>query len=250
MDKLFPTCKILGVDVAVCNMDAVADMLTANIRNLSGQYICVSNSHTLVMASEDSEYLKVQNGACVVLPDGKPLSVISQKRGFAEAKRVAGPDLMEEMFVRGQAGNGLSHFFYGSDEETLCKLRNELETKYPNMKIAGMYAPPFRPLTAEEENEVQVMLTNASPDIIWIGLGAPKQELFMASHAGMYPSVMIGVGAGFAFHAKVTKRAPKWMQKIGLEWLYRLSQDPKRLFKRYLITNTKFIIRTIREAHK
>lgn len=244
----FPVCELLGVPVSATTMEQVTDYLENHIDELRGQYVCVGNVHTTVMAFEDADYMRVQRRAAFVLPDGKPLSVLSRKRGFPKAERVAGPDLMKQMFLKGAAGNGLRHFFYGSTEETLRLLQEKLRAQYPGLQLAGMYAPPFRELTEEENGRVISLINAAKPDMIWIGLGAPKQENWMAEHEGQLSGVMLGVGAGFDFHAGTVKRAPKWMQRLSLEWLYRLTQDPKRLWKRYLITNRKFIRETAREG--
>ena len=139
------------------------------------------------------------------------------------------------------AKKGYRHYFYGSKEETLELLQQKLTNNYPGIQIAGMYSPPFRILTEEEDKVVVEKINETKPDFVWIGLGAPKQEKWMAAHLGKINGLMIGVGAGFDYYAENIKRAPEWMQKNNLEWLYRLLQDPKRLFKRYLITNTKFI---------
>lgn len=244
----FPICEMLGVPVSVTAMEQVTDYLESHIDELRGRYVCVGNVHTTVMAFEDADYMQVQRGAAFVLPDGKPLSVLCRKRGFLEADRVAGPDLMKQMFLRGAKGNGLRHFFYGATEETLSQLEQKLRAQYPGLQIVGMYAPPFRELTEDENREVVSLINAAKPDIIWIGLGAPKQENWMAEHEGQLSGVMLGVGAGFDFHAGTVKRAPIWMQKLSLEWLYRLTQDPKRLWKRYLITNMTFIRATAKES--
>ena len=136
---------------------------------------------------------------------------------------------------------GYRHFFYGSTEETLEKLSANLTKDYPRSTITGMYSPPFRELTEEEDKEIIKMINNSNPDFVWIGLGAPKQEKWMAAHQGKIDGLMVGVGAAFDYYAGNIKRAPQWMQKTNLEWLYRLMQDPKRLFKRYFVTNSKFI---------
>lgn len=240
-------CPILGVNIAVTNMDKVVSYVEENIEQLRGKYICVANGHTTVTAFEDPEYMVVQNSAAFIMPDGEPLSIVSRRRGHASAQRVTGPDFMEQMFIRGREGNGLRHFFYGSTQETLDLLKSALQEKYENLQIAGMYSPPFRPLTEQEDQEVIQMINEARPDIIWIGLGAPKQEKWMYEHREKLHGVMLGVGAGFDYHAGKLKRAPMWMQKMSLEWLVRLCQDPKRLWKRYLVTNVKFIWYTCRE---
>ncbi len=242
--KNMKTCKILGVNIAVTNMAETINYIETNLEALWGNYICVSNVHTTVTAYEDPEYCKVQNAAALALPDGKPLSVVSRYRGFSEAERVTGPDLMGELFAR---DNGLKHFFYGDTPETLAVLKEKLMDKYPHLKIVGMISPPFRPLTEEEEAADIAAINESGADIIWIGLGAPKQERYMYAHKGILHGVMIGVGAGFSYHAGQIKRAPQWMQRIGMEWFYRLMQDPKRLASRYLKTNLKFIWKVWRE---
>ena len=209
-----------------------------HIDELRGKYICVSNVHTTVTGYEEEEYRNIQNTAALALPDGKPLSLYSKKHGFPEAERVTGPDLMGELFAR---DNGLRHYFYGGKEETIQVLSEKLPREYPSLQIAGMVSPPFRPLTEEEDERELQKMNDAKADIIWIGLGAPKQERYMYEHRGQVNGVMIGVGAGFDYYAGTIKRAPMWMQKLSLEWLYRLMQDPKRLFRRYLATNFKFL---------
>ena len=233
------TCRILGVNIAVTNMAQTVQYIENNLEELGGKYICVSNVHTTVMAHDNPAYRNVQNSAAIALPDGKPLSVVSRKRGYTEAERVTGPDLMGELFAR---ENGLKHFFYGDKEETLQILQQKLKEKYPDIQIAGMISPPFRSLSQEEERAYIQQINDSGADIIWIGLGAPKQENWMYEHQGMLHGVMIGVGAGFSYHAGLIKRAPEWMQKMSLEWLYRLMQDPVRLFKRYFTTNLKFLL--------
>lgn len=233
------TCRILGVNIAVTNMAQTVQYIENNLEKLRGKYICVSNVHTTIMAHDNPAYRNVQNSAAIALPDGKPLSVVSRKRGYTEAERVTGPDLMGELFAR---ENGLKHFFYGDKGETLQILQQKLKEKYPDIQIAGMISPPFRSLNQEEEKAYIQQINDSGADIVWIGLGAPKQENWMYEHQGMFQGVMIGVGAGFSYHAGLIKRAPEWMQKMSLEWFYRLMQDPVRLFKRYFTTNLKFLL--------
>ena len=202
------TCRILGVNIAVTNMAQTVQYIENNLEELRGKYICVSNVHTTVMAHDNPAYRNVQNSAAIALPDGKPLSVVSRKRGYTEAERVTGPDLMGELFAR---ENGLKHFFYGDKEETLQILQQKLKEKYPDIQIAGMISPPFRSLSQEEEKAYIQQINDSGADIIWIGLGAPKQENWMYEHQGMFQGVMIGVGAGFSYHAGLIKRAPEWM---------------------------------------
>ncbi|MDU5723278.1 MAG: WecB/TagA/CpsF family glycosyltransferase [Clostridium butyricum] len=238
------TCNILGTDIVVTNLNETAVYLEKNLEKLRGKYVCVSNVHTTVTAYYDEEYKKIQNNAALVLPDGKPLSIVSKKRGFKEAERVTGPDLMGCLFSESEL-KGYTHYFYGSTNDTLSVLYTNLKKKYPKLQVAGMYSPPFKSEVSFEKEEVLNEINRLKPDFIWIGLGAPKQEKWMALHEGKVNGVMLGVGAGFDYYAEKIKRAPDWMQKYSLEWLYRLLQDPKRLFKRYLITNSKFLYLTI-----
>lgn len=244
-ERKMRTCNILGTNIAVTNMAETVAYIEEHIEELSGKYICVSNVHTTVTGYEDKEYQEIQNHAAVALPDGKPLSLYSKKHGFPEAERVTGPDLMGELFAR---KNGLRHYFYGGREETIKVLSEKLPAEYKDLIVAGMVSPPFRPLTQEEDGEAVQKMNDAKADIIWVGLGAPKQERWMYEHEGRVSGVMIGVGAGFDYYAGTIKRAPMWMQKMSLEWLYRLLQDPKRLFKRYFVTNFKFLWLTMRKV--
>jgi N-acetylglucosaminyldiphosphoundecaprenol N-acetyl-beta-D-mannosaminyltransferase len=211
-----------------------------NLDELKGKYICVSNVHTTVMAYEDEKYRAVQNNAAMALPDGAPLSGYCRLKGIRRAKRVTGPDLMGEIFKVSSA-KGYRHFFYGSKQKTLEDMKKRVLELYPDLNIVGMYSPPFRDLTKDEDEEIVRMINDAKPDFVWIGLGAPKQEIWMARHKGIIEGVMIGVGAGFDYYAGNIKRAPWLMQVLYLEWLYRLMQDPRRLWKRYVTTNVKFV---------
>lgn len=235
-----PVCNILGVNIAAVDMKWLLDFTNKHIKELSGDYMCVSNVHTTVTAFEDEEYRAIQNGGIMAIPDGGPLSTVGQKRGFKNMKRTTGPSYMKEI-LKVSAQRGYRHYFYGSTDDTLEKLYKVLQHDYPRLQIVGMYSPPFRPLT-ENENKLVVERINATnPDFVWIGLGAPKQERWMAEHQGKINGFMVGVGAGFDYFAGNISRAPEWMQKSNLEWVYRLIQDPKRLFGRYWHTNTKFI---------
>lgn len=234
------TCNILGVNINVTNMVHTVRVITENLEDIKGDYICISNVHTTVMSHEDENYKYIQNEGFMALPDGKPLSIVSKKRGFSEAERVTGPDLMEEIFKISQE-RGYRHYFYGSTQETLNMLKVKLKDKYPNIMIVGMYSPPFRKLNQDEDKKIIEDINKSAPDFIWVGLGAPKQEIWMSEHKNKVNGVMLGVGAGFDYHSGNISRAPRWMQNMSLEWLYRLLQDPKRLMSRYLKTNSRFL---------
>lgn len=241
VDKnIIPTCNIMGVNIAAINMKWLLEFTDKHIHELAGDYMCVSNVHTTVTSWEDLDYCMIQNGGIMAIPDGGPLSSVGRKRGHHKMQRITGPSYMEEI-LKMSARNGWRHFFYGSTNETLEKLKKEIEKKYPNLVIAGMYSPPFRSLTNGEDIQIINMINTTNPNFVWVGLGAPKQEKWMADHQGKINGFMIGVGAAFDYMAGNIQRAPAWLQKINMEWLYRLVQDPKRLFKRYWNTNTKFI---------
>lgn len=234
------TCNIMGVEIAAIDMEWLVEFLKKNIGVLKGDYVCVSNVHTTVTAYEDVEYRAIQNGGILAIPDGGPLSLVGRRRGYKQMARTTGPSLMDEIF-KISTENGWKHYFYGSTDETLDKMKVELEKKYLGLQIAGMYSPPFRPLTEEENEEIIKKINEAQPDFVWVGLGAPKQEIWMADHQWKVNGLMIGVGAGFDYFAGNIKRAPQWMQNSNLEWVYRMLQEPRRLFLRYFKTNTKFV---------
>lgn len=233
-------CSILKTNINVTNMEDTLSYITDNLEELRGKYICVSNVHTTVMSYKDETYRKIQNEAAMALPDGKPLSLVSRRRGFSHADRVPGPDLMPRILEL-SLEKGYKHYFYGSSQKTLDELKKRLESQYKGLQIVGMYSPPFRELAEEEDNAIINQINTCQPDFVWVALGAPKQERWMYAHRGKINGVMLGVGAAFDFLAGTVERAPEWMQNLCLEWLFRISQDPKRLLKRYLSTNFAFL---------
>lgn len=232
--------NILGTEFAVFSREGAAKAVYEGRKALSGEYICFANVHVTVTAHDDPSYQKILNGSAYTFADGAPIARLMRKQGFSGAERVAGPDFITDL-IGLCCEAGYSHFFYGSSEEVLSLLYSNLTKRFPGIKIAGTYSPPYRELTPEEDREIIEKIESSGADFIWVGLGAPKQEKWMALHRGIFSGVMLGVGAGFDFHAGTVKRAPKTWQRLGLEWLYRLLSDPKRLFKRYFVTNTKFL---------
>ena len=235
---------VLGVRYAVSNVPEAVLYVKRHLSSLSGKYLCFSNVHTTITAGENPDYMRVLNESAVTFPDGSPIARTMRSMGISNAHQVAGPDFMEAMFQASMDGS-VRHFFYGASESTLEALRQKLTERYPGIVIAGMYSPPYRPLSPEEDEKDVQMINDTNPDIVWVGLGAPKQEKWMNAHMDRVHGVMCGVGAGFDFHAGTVRRAPEWIQRINLEWFYRLLQDPVRLFKRYFITNSKFIFRVV-----
>ncbi|MFV0338097.1 MAG: WecB/TagA/CpsF family glycosyltransferase [Chthoniobacterales bacterium] len=233
--------NILGVGVsAICMRDAVTRILDAANDQQRG-YVTVTGVHG-VMESQTCERLrKIHNEAFLVTPDGMPMSWLGWLHGYREMDRVYGPDLMLEIMRASQDG-GVRHFFYGGADGVAQELKVALEERCPGVNIVGTYTPPFRPLDEEEKKSLLAQWEETSPQIIWVGLSTPKQERFMAEYVSLGPpAIFIGVGAAFDFHTGKVSQAPRWMQRAGLEWFYRVTQEPKRLWKRYFINNPKFL---------
>jgi len=184
---------------------------------------------------------RIHNAAGMVTPDGMPLVYLSRLAGHPQTTRVYGPDLMARV-CEDSVGVGYTHFLYGATDATLARLRERLSARFPGLRIVGSYAPPFRPLTEAERDRVSAEINRSAPDIVWVGLSTPKQELWMADfRARLEAPVLIGVGAAFDFHAGTVRQAPRWMQPLCLEWCYRLFVEPRRLWKRYLVNNPLFL---------
>lgn len=232
--------RIIGVDITATNMDDCMTNIQENLGQARGKYICAANVHTTVMAHENVEYRNIQNQSYMTLPDGKPLSIVGKKRGFPSMGRVTGPEFMETVLSLSEQ-NGWTHYFYGNTDENIRILYNYLKKTYPKLNILGYEPSIFRPLSATEKDELIERINECKPDFVWIGLGAPRQEQFCAELSGRTNAVWVGVGGAFNVVAGIIPRAPQWMQKCCLEWLYRLLKEPRRLLKRYVVTNTKFI---------
>lgn len=207
----------------------------------SGRYICVTSVHGIMMAHDDPALAAIFNQAEIATPDGMPVVWALRSLGFREQQRVYGPTLMLDVCAKAEQ-KGHRIFLYGGDQETLAALVAKLRERFPGLQIAGWYAPPFRPLTASEEQDVQRRIRESDADIVFVGISTPKQERWMYEHRGLFPGVtLIGVGAAFDFHAGRMPQAPTWMQRHGLEWLFRLAMEPARLWKRYLLVTPRFL---------
>ena len=239
---------VIGVPITATNMGECLGYIEDNLDDIRGGYICVSNAHTCVMAHDDPTYWDVQAGSVMSVPDGKPLSVIG-RREHPSMGRVTGPDLMREIF-EASLERGWRHYFYGSTQASLDALRSALECDWPGLEIAGMEPSVFRPLSDGERRGIAERINFAQADFCWVALGAPRQEIFCRDMEGTTRSLMVGVGGAFNVLSGTVSDAPKWMKNNGLEWLYRLVQEPRRLWKRYLITNTKFIAYQITGAKR
>ena len=211
------------------------------------RYACLCNAHSVVTARKDPDFHRILNEADLALPDGAPVAWRLGALGYPGQSRIAGSELMWKCCARA-AGSGVSIFLYGSRPETLRRLSARLAHEFPRLKIAGCYSPPFRPLTPAEDAQVAEAINDSGAGIVFVSLGCPKQETWMAEHRGRISAVMVGVGAAFEFHAGTMKRAPRWMQDTGLEWLHRLISEPRRLWRRYFVTNTLFLAFLLAES--
>ncbi len=232
--------KIIGVDISVVNFDSAQKYLFDNFDLARGKYICAANVHTTVTAHEDKDYRKVQNSSFLTLPDGKPLSVVGKKRGKSSMGRVTGPDFLEEVLRRTE-NTEMKHYFYGTTQENLDSFISVIKQIYPNLKIVGAEPSVFRPLSIQEEDELLERINKSEADFVWVALGAPRQEIFCNKLSRRSNAVWVAVGGALNVISGVIPRAPQWMQDHGLEWFYRFMKEPKRLFKRYFVTNSKFL---------
>ncbi len=210
-------------------------------RARESRYVCICNVHSVMTARNDSEFKRILNMADMATPDGMPVAWMLSKQGFVEQERINGPDLMwKYCALAARGGDGV--YLYGSTNETLKVLTSKLKNEFPDLSISGSYSPPFRTLSEAEDEEIIKSINSSGAGVVFVSLGCPKQEKWMEAHRNRIHAVMIGVGAAFDYHAGTLKRAPLWMQKSGLEWFHRLCSEPRRLWKRYLVTNTLFII--------
>jgi len=242
IDRLSRT-NVLGVGVHAINMDQAVAAIDEAARNRRKGYVCVTGVHGVMEAQSDSEFKQILNNSLLTTPDGMPMVWVGRLQGFRYMDRVYGPDLMLEV-CRLSEKRGYTHFFYGGKEGAAEKLACALRKRYPNLNVAGSNTPPFRPLNSAEEYALREHVTKTRPDFVWVGLSTPKQERFMADHIGELDcTLMLGVGAAFDIHTGATKDAPLWMKRAGLQWFHRLLQEPRRLWRRYLLNNPKFIFK-------
>jgi N-acetylglucosaminyldiphosphoundecaprenol N-acetyl-beta-D-mannosaminyltransferase len=211
------------------------------------EYVCVVSVHGLVVAQRDPAIRHALNRCGMATEDGMPLVWWSRFAGFSDARRVCGSDLLDKVCAYG-APNKVRHYFYGATPKVLEQLIERLKKRHPDLCVAGYHSPPFRPLTEPEDEADIAAINEAKPDFVWVGLGMPKQEKWMVAHIGkINAAALIGVGAAFDFHAGTKPRAPAWMQSAGLEWLFRLMSEPRRLAHRYLIDNSLFVFHTLQQ---
>ncbi|AXS80118.1 WecB/TagA/CpsF family glycosyltransferase [Dechloromonas sp. HYN0024] len=240
------TAPVLGAPIDALCGETAATRILRWAAGRESRYICIVNAHSVVSTTQDAAFFKAVSEADMSTPDGAPVAWMLRRQGFAGQPRVSGPDLMWSLFERCSTER-IGVYFYGSTAETLARLRDRLATDFPALRIEGMESPPFRPLDAEEDAAAVDRINASGVGIVFVGLGCPKQEKWMADHRGRVEAVMIGVGAAFDFHAGTVSRAPAWMRDNGLEWLHRLASEPRRLWRRYLVTNTLFVVGAIKQ---
>jgi N-acetylglucosaminyldiphosphoundecaprenol N-acetyl-beta-D-mannosaminyltransferase len=236
-----PRTNVLGVGVSIVNMEDAVRLSESVICSGNKGYICVTDVHTIIEAQSDRAFRKILNGSIMTTPDGMPLVWVGKIQGHKRIRRVYGPDYLLEM-CRVSVERGYRHFFFGGKPGVTERLVFELSKRFPGLQIAGTYAPPFRPLNPNEEQELETIVARTKPDIFWVGLGSPKQERFMAQYCErLEAKLMVGVGAAFDIHSGNVQEAPKWLKSAGLQWLHRLIQEPRRLWRRYLNCVPNFI---------
>lgn len=226
--------NVLGVNVDAIDMPMALEVIDGWIARRERHYVTITNVHGVIESQADATLRQIHNRAGLVTPDGMPLVWLGWLNGHRHVTRVCGPDLMLVLSER-SAAKGYRHYFYGGKEGVPELLKDSLQRRFPGLDVVGTYSPPFRPLTEAEDDEVVEMINGAEPDIVWVGLSTPKQEKWMAAHIDRLDApVLIGVGAAFDFHTGLVKRAPRWIQHSGFEWLFRLMSEPRRLWRRYL----------------
>jgi N-acetylglucosaminyldiphosphoundecaprenol N-acetyl-beta-D-mannosaminyltransferase len=238
--------NVLGVGISVLDQNRARDFLFQAARDGRRGYVAVTGVHGVSEAQRDPALRDILNHALLVTPDGMPMVWMGKWQGHQSIRRVYGPDLMLNLLEHSVA-EGLTHFFYGGVPGTAEELRLRLERRFPGVRIAATYTPPFRRLNDEELSDLQKLVRQTRPDFFWVGLSTPKQERFMAQYLSILPEVkiFIGVGAAFDLLTERIRQAPKWMQRTGFEWLFRLSQEPRRLARRYLVNNPIFALRAL-----
>jgi N-acetylglucosaminyldiphosphoundecaprenol N-acetyl-beta-D-mannosaminyltransferase len=240
--------NVLGVGISSINMRGALATIEGWIARREAHYITVTGVHGVMESQRDEDLRRIHNQAGMVTPDGMPMVWLGRIAGHSHMAQVCGTELMLQVFKE-SVTRGYRHFFYGGNEGVPELLKNKLEEQFQGIQIVGTHSPPFRPLTEEEDEQIVKMINESQADIVWVGLSTPKQERWMSAHVHRLKApVLVGVGAAFDFNAGLKKRAPRWMQKSGLEWFHRLLDEPKRLWKRYLVNNPLFIWGVFRQA--
>jgi N-acetylglucosaminyldiphosphoundecaprenol N-acetyl-beta-D-mannosaminyltransferase len=236
---------LLGVRVDAVDLHEAASTIEQWIERRERRYVCLANAHGIMECHRDPELRRIYNDAGLSVPDGMPLVWLSWTHGLRGAGRVYGPELVEEMCRRSES-RGYRHYLYGGADGVAERLAARLRGRFPRAEIAGWRTPPFRDLTTEEEETVLRGIEASGADLVWVGLGTGKQDRFLSRHHRRLPGIAIGVGAAFDFLSGTKRQAPRWMRQSGLEWLFRLAAEPRRLWRRYLLDNPEFLWRVLR----
>ena len=245
----FETYAVINANIVGTRMSEALGVLVDRVENGIGGYACFVNAHVSVMTRRDRKVESAINSATFAFPDGMPVYLVGRYLRGLPIEKISGPDFMQRIFESERARK-LNHYFYGGQEEALAALIKKLNGKYPFCNIVGAESPPFRPLSDQEKSEAINRINSANPHFVWVGLGAPKQELWMKENTNkLSRAMLLGVGAAFDFHAETIVRAPVWAQRCGLEWFHRLIQEP-RLFRRYFETNILFVLFTTWDSLK
>lgn len=237
---------IFGTKVHTTSYEDTSQRVAEWANLVESRYVCIANVHMVMEAWDSPDFGKIVNSADMVTPDGMPLVWMLRLKGFKKQQRVYGPTLMLHVLERA-AQEGIPVGFYGGEPEVLEKLVKCMQGRYPRLNVAYSFSPPFRSLSPDEDDVVCQTIQNSGLRILFIGLGCPKQERWMAEHRNRFSAVMLGVGAAFDFHAGEKSQAPAWMQRLGMEWVFRLFQEPGRLWRRYLIQNPRFVLLALAE---
>jgi len=236
-----PRVNILGVGISATNLPEATTFLIGRARGGKGGYVNICTVHGIIEAQDDPDLKRILNQSLLTTPDGMPLSWIGWARGFKTMDRTYGPDLMLKI-LGDSVAIGLGHFFYGGNTGVAEELKQAMEQKFPGLFVRGTDTPPFRSLTAEERAELIAKLRQLAPAFVWVGISTPKQDRLIADLSAELPAIIfIGVGAAFDFHTGRVVQAPRWIQRAGMEWFFRLTREPKRLWMRYLRINPRFI---------
>ena len=240
-----PLVDVLGVNVSGINLRRAIKLAESWLATKRPGYICVSGVHGIMEAQRDTELRQILNRAVINVPDGMPLSWVGRLRGFRQMDRVFGPDFMSAICQR-SVSRGYRHFLYGGQPGVAEHLKEVLQGRFPGLQIVGTWTPPFRALNNQEERDLLAQVHACSPDIVWVGISTPRQERFMAQYADrLKVPLLVGVGAAFDYHTGRIRDSPNWLKRAGLQWLHRLLQDPRKLWRRYLRNNPAFLWKII-----
>lgn len=239
---------VLGVAISAITIPEAVAEIERRVHDRDPGYVTLTGVHGVMECREDRELTRIHNDAALTCPDGMPMVWAARYAGYRECERVYGPDLMLAVCEH-SVSRGWRHFFYGAGPGVAVELADRLRVRFPGLVVAGTFTPPFGDLTREETASIAEVIDDASPDLVWVGLSTPKQERWMAAMRPMLDApLLLGVGAAFDFHAGRVPQAPRWMQRNGLEWAYRLGREPRRLWRRYLRNNPRFVVEIAREA--